>query len=66
MPQEGVAIGLATSAGKSLPQYAAQIPTIVWCGVVIYELIGPVITKLALKKAGELVEEPKKKISAKA
>ena len=60
VPQEGVAIGLATSAGKSLPQYAAQIQTIVLCGVVIYELIGPVITKLALKKAGELVEEPKK------
>ena len=66
VPQEGVAIGLATSAGKSLPQYAAQIQTIVLCGVVIYELIGPVITKLALNKAGELVEEPKKKISAKA
>ena len=66
VPQEGVAIGLATSAGKSLPQYAAQIQTIVLCGVVIYELIGPVITKLALKKAGELVEEPKKKNSAKA
>ena len=66
VPQEGVAIGLATSAGKSLPQYAAQIQTIVLCGVVIYELIGPVITKLALKKAGELVEEPKKKASAKA
>lgn len=59
VPQEGVAIGLATSAGKALPQYAAQIRTVVLCGVVIYELIGPVITKLALKKAGELTEEKK-------
>lgn len=54
IPQEGVAIGLATSAGKSLPQYAARIQTVVLCGVVIYELIGPIITKTALKKAGEL------------
>ncbi len=56
VPQEGVAIGLATSAGKSLPQYAAQIQTVVLCGVVIYELLGPIITKTALKKAGEITE----------
>ena len=54
IPQEGVAIGLATSAGKALPEYAARIQTVVLCGVVIYELIGPIITKTALKKAGEI------------
>lgn len=54
VPQEGVAIGLATSAASSLPEYGAKIQTIVLCGVVIYELVGPVITKLALKKAGEI------------
>lgn len=54
VPQEGVAIGLATSAAASLPEYGARIKTIVLCGVVIYELIGPVITKAVLKKAGEI------------
>ena len=54
IPQEGVAIGLATSAAASLPEYGARIQTVVLCGVVIYELIGPIITKLALKKAGEI------------
>ena len=61
VPQEGVAIGLATSAASSLPEYGARIKTIVLCGVVIYELIGPVITKIALKKAGEIAEDTKVK-----
>ena len=59
VPQEGVAIGLATSAASSLPEYGSRIRTIVLCGVVIYELIGPIITKTALKKAGEINEEKK-------
>lgn len=54
VPQEGVAIGLATSAAASLPEYGARIQTIVLCGVVIYELFGPIITKATLKKAGEI------------
>lgn len=61
VPQEGVAIGLATSAASSLPEYGARIKTIVLCGVVIYELIGPIITKIALKKAGEIAEDTKVK-----
>ncbi len=66
IPQEGVAIGLATSAAKALPEYGTQIKTIVLCGVVIYELIGPIITKLALKTAGEITETPRKVKTAKA
>ncbi len=54
IPQEGVAIGLATSAAATLPEYGKKIQTIVLCGVVIYELIGPIITKMALIKAGEI------------
>lgn len=61
VPQEGVAIGLATSAAQSLPEYGKRIQTIVLCGVVVYELIGPIITKTALKKAGEINEEASKK-----
>lgn len=61
VPQEGVAIGLATSAASALPEYGVQIQTIVFCGVVIYELIGPIITKMVLIKAGEITEETKTK-----
>ena len=61
VPQEGVAIGLATSAAATLPEYGNRIRTVILCGVVISELIGPVITKTALKKAGEITEPEKVK-----
>lgn len=54
VPQAGVAIGLATTAMSVVPEYGPRIRTIILCGTVIYELTGPVITKLALKKAGEI------------
>lgn len=54
IPQAGVAIGLATTAMSVVPAYGDKIKTIILCGTVVYELIGPVITKLALKKAGEI------------
>ncbi len=54
IPQAGVAIGLASVAMTVVPEYGNQIKTITLCGTVIYELIGPVITKIALKKAGEI------------
>lgn len=54
IPQAGVAIGLTAVAMEVVPEYGAKIRTIVLCGTVIYELIGPVVTKLSLKKAGEI------------
>ena len=56
IPQEGVSIGLATVAAASFPSFGPRIRTIVLCGVVIYELVGPIITKTVLKKAGEITE----------
>lgn len=54
VPQAGVAIGLTTIAMKVVPEFGPQIRTIVLCATVIYELIGPVVTKMTLKKAGEI------------
>lgn len=54
IPQAGVAIGLASLAMKIVPDYGSEIRTIILCGTIIYELCGPVATKLALKKAGEI------------
>lgn len=54
VPQAGVAIGLTLVADTVVPEYAGQIRAIVLCGTLIYELVGPVISKLALKKAGEI------------
>lgn len=54
VPQAGVAIGLATLATRVIPEYGPQIQTVVLCATVIYELVGPVITKIALQRAGEI------------
>ncbi|MBU5439926.1 cation:proton antiporter [Tissierella sp. MSJ-40] len=55
IPQAGVAIGLSMIAQNILPlSYGAQIRTIVLAGTVVYELVGPLITKTALIKAGEI------------
>lgn len=61
-PQAGVAIGMATLASQgfeSNPEYGAMILAVALAATLIYELIGPIITKIALTKAGEIVEEKK-------
>lgn len=54
IPQAGVAIGLSLVATQVVPEYGAVIRAIILCGTLIYELIGPGISKLCLKKAGEI------------
>jgi Kef-type K+ transport system membrane component KefB len=55
IPQAGVAIGLSLIATTALnPELGAQIRAIVLSATVIYELTGPLITKIVLKKAGEI------------
>ena len=54
LPQAGVAIGMAQMVITELPQYGADIQAVVLCATLIYEMAGPVLTKIALKKAGEI------------
>lgn len=61
LPQAGVAIGMAQLALSSLPAFGTQIQAVVLSATLIYELIGPVLTKLALTAAGEIQKTPKKK-----
>ena len=59
IPQAGVAIGLSTSAANSIGQTSilgSLIVATILISTLIYELIGPVITKVALEKAGEIVQ----------
>lgn len=56
IPQAGVAIGLSLAAANVLPEYATEIRTIILCGTFVYELVGPAISKICLKKAGEIKE----------
>ena len=61
IPQAGVAIGMARMSMTALPEYGAIINAVVLAGTLIYELTGPVITKIALTKAGEIQREGKTK-----
>ena len=57
LPQAGVALGMAQTAG--LLADGAMIRNVVLFAVLVYELVGPVFTKWALTKAGEIHPEGK-------
>ena len=66
LPQAGVAIGMTTIAAVELPQYGSQIRAVILCATLIYELVGPVLTKIVLTRAGEIAPSPRSvKASAK-
>ena len=54
LPQAGVAIGMAQMVLTQLPQFGARIQAVVLSATLIYELVGPVATNIALTKAGEI------------
>lgn len=54
LPQAGVAIGMAQMVLSEMPTLGSQISTVVLCATLVYELIGPIATKIALTKAGEI------------
>ena len=53
LPQAGVALGMASQVGQ-LGEQGQIIRNIVLFGVLIYELVGPTLTKNALTKAGDI------------
>ena len=54
LPQAGVALGMSVMA-ESLGADGTVIRNVVLFSVLIYELVGPAMTKVALTKAGEIV-----------
>ncbi len=53
-PQAGVALGMIVSAQALGAAYGAVIRNIILFSVMIYELVGPLLTKQALLRAGEI------------
>ena len=53
----GVAIGLALQIRTTFPQYADTIAAVILGSVLINEVLGPVLTKVAIARAGEIREE---------
>ena len=62
LPQAGVALGMSITVMAELGSEGTIIRNIVLFGVLIYELFGPMMTKMALMKAGEIspkVDKPR-------
>ena len=57
-PQAGVALGMAIKAQK-LADGGAIVAQITLFAVLIYEIVGPTLTKISLMKAGEIQPEGK-------
>ncbi len=51
--QAGVSIGFAVMIGFQFPGWGARLATLVLAGIVINQIVGPVLMKRSLTKAGE-------------
>ena len=54
LPQAGVAIGMSQIVISALPEFGEQIRAVVLCATLVYELVGPLLTKVVLVRAGEI------------
>ncbi|MEA3498651.1 MAG: cation:proton antiporter [Campylobacterota bacterium] len=67
IPQAGVALGLAMLLYKEFPlnQITQIVLNTILATTIIHEIIGPFLTKFALKRAGEIKEKSEDKIEGK-
>ena len=57
LPQAGVAIGMALLVSEHLPAFGHAVSTVILSSVIVYESVGPYLTKLSLARAGDLHPE---------
>ena len=57
LPQAGVALGMCTTAARTMGAEGSLIRNIILFSVLVYELIGPSLTKMALTRAGDIQEK---------
>lgn len=60
LPQAGVALGMSVTAMQLGSAEGSIVRNIILFSVLIYELVGPMLTKIVLVKAGEIIPENKK------
>ena len=58
LPQAGVALGMSVTVAAEFGTEGAMIRNIVLFSVLIYELVGPLLTKMALTAAGDIRPKP--------
>ena len=61
LPQAGVALGMSATVAAEFGEAGAIIRNIILFSVLIYELAGPIMTKMALTAAGEIKPKPSMK-----
>ena len=54
LPQAGVALGMSVTVAQTLGEEGQMVRNIVLFGVLIYELVGPTLTRIALTKSGDI------------
>ena len=59
LPQAGVAIGMASKA-LALGEVGVIVQSVTLFAVLIYEMVGPYLTKIALVKSGDIIPEQKR------
>lgn len=62
MPQAGVALGMALIASQQMPHLRSIIFPVVIGATVIFEIFGPIMTRFALSKSGEIPPDPRSNI----
>ena len=58
LPQAGVALGMSVMVAAEFGAEGALVRNIVLFSVLIYELVGPMLTKMALTAAGDIKPKP--------
>ena len=64
LPQAGVALGMSVTVAQTLGAEGQMVRNIVLFGVLIYELVGPTLTRIALTKSGDITPRVEKTASA--
>lgn len=64
LPQAGVALGMSVTVAQTLGADGVMVRNIVLFGVLIYELIGPALTRIALTEAGDIQPKAEAVVSA--
>lgn len=54
LTQGGISIGLSAIVRNELPQFSDSIVTVILFSVLVYEIMGPILAKIAITRAGEV------------
>ncbi len=63
LPQAGVAVGMALVASNRFPEFRDSILPITLAATVVFEILGPFATMLALRRVGEGRDQPHDNLS---